>query len=104
MLRFEPAVGVRHGEYPEYLRIYRPGPLFLENSHALSSLDRQPYATGITLCRARLKRGYKRCKSGSRHRAGLPIGPDRKSGVQCDLTHRFAMPIWLDIGYIFPNT
>ncbi len=40
MLRAGPVVGVRHGRYPEYLGIYRPGTLFLENSHALSGLER----------------------------------------------------------------
>ncbi len=37
MLRAGPVIGVRHGGYPEYLGIYRPGTPFLENSHALSA-------------------------------------------------------------------
>ncbi len=49
MLRAGPAVGVRHGGYPEYLGIYRPGTSFLENSHALSGLKRRPCATRFTL-------------------------------------------------------
>jgi hypothetical protein len=49
MLCVGPAVGVRHGGYPEYLGIYRPGTPFLENSHALSGLNQRPYATRFTL-------------------------------------------------------
>jgi hypothetical protein len=63
-----PAVGVRHVRYPEYLRIYRPSPPFLENSHALSGLERRLYATRFTLRNAYRLRVDEKCGFGTRHR------------------------------------
>ena len=63
------AAGASHGEYPEYLGIYRPWAAFLENSHALSSFDRRPYANRFTLRGVRLTRGYKEWRFGNSHGA-----------------------------------
>lgn len=104
MLRAGPVVGVRHGGYPEYLDIYRPGIPFLENTHALSGLKRRLYATRFTLRTVERPQAYMKCKFGGRHRLENRCRPGRESRRKCDPTHSFAMPVCWNLGYIFPHT
>ena len=84
MLRAGPAIGVRHGGYPEYLGIYRPAPPYLENSHALSGLKRRSCATRFTLRTMWRPQNYMNCQFGGPHR--VEIGSVRVEKVVANVT------------------